>query len=226
MSYGTGSSILKLFWFFCARAGNAPSVFPVYRPRDSRGAGGAGGGLDFLVQGSLKRGPRDIEFRGENLFLVSAIEVKFAYSNTFFRPNGRPEDTAGHGAGGVKIAGPSDRIEGRTGFAVGEVLVAWVGLVELAGYGVTGKIRGEAADRVSRSRPHGGSFFRRLSFEGGETGAETLAVELRDAEYPDTALGASEPAVQPMAGTSGGIGAGCVYDLDEVLIGCRHGDFF
>ncbi|MFZ0662453.1 MAG: hypothetical protein WAM66_07170, partial [Acidobacteriaceae bacterium] len=71
-----------------------------------------------------------------------------------------------------------------------------------------------AVDGRGGAAADGGGGFGVVAVEGGEPFAETGGVKLRDAEDADAALGASEAAVKPGAGATGGVGGGGVHDLD------------
>jgi hypothetical protein len=157
------------------------------------------------------------------LYLIRTIEVKLADSNAVLGADGRAEDPAGDGAGGVEVAGSGGRIEDGAGLVVGEVFVARVGLVELTGGGVAGEVRFEALDGFGGAAADGGGFFRGFGFEGGEAFAEADGIELVDGEDSDAALGAAEAAVQPISGSTGRVGGGGVDDLDELLVFERGG---
>jgi hypothetical protein len=187
-------------------------------PGYGRRAAEAGLGFGVGVQSSFERGPSGVELGGEDLIFAGSVEIQFADADAVFRPNGRPEDAAGDGARGVEIARSGGGVERGTGFVVGEVVVARVGLVELAGGWIAGKAGRQTADGFQGSLTDGRGFFWFFEIEGGESGAETGGVKLRDAEDADAALGASQAAVQPVARAAGGVGCGGIDDLDELVV--------
>ncbi len=63
----------------------------------------------------------NLHLAGGNLLIAGAVVAEFANAKAVFGSHRRSKDAAGHGTSCVQVAGPSQRIEYRTWFVVGEV---------------------------------------------------------------------------------------------------------
>lgn len=188
------------------------------RPRYGGGTVNAGLNFGLGIKQRFDLGPCRVEHGGDDFFGTRSYKVQFADPDASFGTDGRAERAAGDGAGSIEVACACSGIQSWAWFVVREVVEAWIRLIQLACNGVTGKVRRQAADRFRRTPSYGIGPFRSLCAQSGEAFAKTRSVELRDAEDPHTALGAPETAMQPVAGATGGVGCGCVYDLNQVLV--------
>jgi hypothetical protein len=167
-----------------------------------------------------------VNFAGGDFLGCCFVEAEFADTEAFVRAERRPEDAAGHRAGGVEVAESGGGIEGRAGLVVGEVVeVGGAVFVEEAGARVAGKIGSEASHGLAGAKAEAGGAFSVGRIEGGESITEAGSVELGDGEDADAALGASGSAFEPGSGAAGGVGDGGVDDLDQLRVagGERHG---
>ena len=131
----------------------------------------------------------------------------------------RTEGAAGHGAGGVEVAGAGGGVEDGADGVVGEIFEGFfvVGFCEEeAGCGVAGEV-------FSESVACGGGAIRdacgKVRSGGLEGFAESCGVEGRDGEDADAALRTAGSAGHPGSGAAVAVGEGGVGDLDEGGVG-------
>jgi hypothetical protein len=195
-------------------------------PGDQDIAGAVAGALGLGSEGILKVLRVEMDLAGGDLVRSGAVETKFANAEAAIDAEGRAEDAAGHGTGGIEVAEASGGIESGTWLVVGKVLELFgAGFVEETGERVPGKIGGEtrdgccgtAADSCGARRIGGG--------ERGKSFAETGSIELRNGKDSNAALVATRSAEQPGAGAASGVGDSGIDDLDKLRVSDRNHGF-
>lgn len=167
-----------------------------------------------------------MDFAGGNLVGSGAVEAKLADAEAAIDAEGRAEDAAGHGTGGVEVAETGGRIESGTGLVVGKVLELFgAGFVEETGDGIAGKLRGEMRNGRGGAVADGCGTRWIGGGERGESVAETGGIELRDGKDSDAALVAAGSAEQPGAGAACSVGYCRIDDLDKLCVSGRKHDF-
>jgi hypothetical protein len=174
-------------------------------------------GLD--VEGIFDRGPIHIQFRGKNLYLARSIETQLAYANAILGTYGRPEDPARHGTRCIEVAGAGEGVENRTGFIVGKIFkLIFVRFMQNSRCVIAGKLRRQPESRLLGADTDSGGPRRIGPIQLMQSCTQTKRIQLADGEDADAALRASRAALQPFAGSAGGVGRGRIHNLHQISI--------
>ncbi len=184
------------------------------------------GHLHFCCLDFFRGGGGEAEFADGEAFFGLCVFGEIAFGVIFcvgfgLAADGWAEDATGHGAEFVEFTEAVFGVECGAGGFVGEVFEGFLlrfAFAEDAGDGVAGEVRGKFLPIFI------GAVANFCCLFGGGDGqlchafAQALSVERVDGEGSVAALGAAGAADEMRAAAAGGVGEGCVDDLEELAV--------
>src|SRR5471032_631946 len=160
-----------------------------------------------------------LHLTGGDFLIAGAVKAQLADAYRLGTAAHRgAENAAGHGAGGVKVAGAGFRVKRRASRIVGkigEAVFCLFAFLQHAGGWVSGEIGPEASDVIAGPLPYPKCARRIVPLQFPQAQAKALGIQRADMERAHASLRTSRTAHQPGAALARSLSQRGIYDLNQ-----------